>query len=482
MEKPELDLESAINAPDFDPEQLGWQFWYEQYQKQREKLSHLETELEQLKESFRKLANRTSETSSQPPSSDGYKKKSKELKRRTKKQGPKYGHHGSTRNGFAHIDHRELLEMESCPKCGNDVMEVADKPVRRNQIAELVATPVEVWEYERPKYECPSCGWSGYRELPLGCREDFSYGAMLSSLVGWLGYGGHVSWSKQRYLVETIFGIPLSQGSLSKMHQWFCRSLYPSYEQWWSYIQTPGVRCVDETSYRVDGVNYWLWIATSDKVCVMFLAPSRSSREVKSLVGEDFSGILSSDCWSAYSLANAQAKQKCLAHIKRDLEALKGSNFEGNQVFAQQVMPIFERARQAHRDYHAQQLPLSQLHNCRLVVEAQLAQVLKYPPEKGWPEDAQKLANRFIHYWRDWFTFLTHPDVKPDNNDAERGLRPVVIHRKVTGGSRSHWGGQLIAMMFSFLETMRLQGKNPVATLFELLTTIGCSPPTPQHS
>ena len=30
------------------------------------------------------------------------------------------------------------------------------------------------------------------------------------------------------------------------------------------------------------------------------------------------------------------------------------------------------------------------------------------------------------------------------------GLRPVVIHRKVTGGARSDWGAHLVAMMFSF--------------------------------
>jgi hypothetical protein len=52
-----------------------------------------------------------------------------------------------------------------------------------------------------------------------------------------------------------------------------------------------------------------------------------------------------------------------------------------------------------------------------------------------------------------------HPEVKPDNNDAERALRPVVVHRKVSGGARSDWGAQLVAQMFSFLETVRLQGE-----------------------
>ena len=67
--------------------------------------------------------------------------------------------------------------------------------------------------------------------------------------------------------------------------------------------------------------------------------------------------------------------------------------------------------------------------------------------------------------------------MKPDNNDAERALRPVVVHRKVTGGARSDWGAQLVAQMFSFLETVRLQGGEVIAQLSELLFLAGRSPP-----
>lgn len=183
-----------LEDPNFDPEQMGARYWYEQYNKQREEnqqlseqLRGLQAEVEQLKEALRKLSNRTSENSSQSPSTDGYKKRSKEINRRRKKQGPKYDHEGKTRNGFALVDHKIELDCERCPKCGSGVEQIGDAPVRRHQIAELVEKPVEVREYQRPKYECPVCGWQGYADLPLGYREDFSYGALLSSLVGWLG-------------------------------------------------------------------------------------------------------------------------------------------------------------------------------------------------------------------------------------------------------------------------------------------------------
>ena len=160
----------------------------------------MQGEVDQLKEGLRKINNRNSDNSSKPPSADSHKKKNKDVKKRKKKQRPQYGHEGKTRNGFGSVDHTKWLAFERCPQCGNAVTAVPDASVRADQIAELVEKPVEVREYQRPKFKCPVCGWQGYADLALGCREDFSYGVLLSSLVGWLGYDGHLSWAKQRFM------------------------------------------------------------------------------------------------------------------------------------------------------------------------------------------------------------------------------------------------------------------------------------------
>ncbi len=83
--------------------------------------------------------------------------------------------------------------------------------------------------------------------------------------MGWLGYGGNLTWRKQEYVVEYVFGVPISQGSLAKMQRWFQSSLEPDYQQWLSYVKQPGVRCDCETTYCIDGIKYWLWVATSDR-------------------------------------------------------------------------------------------------------------------------------------------------------------------------------------------------------------------------
>jgi transposase len=475
MEQQQPTLEEIITAPDFSPEKLGAKFWYEQYQNQKEQYEKLAKKVLELDEELKKLKNRTSKNSSQPPSQDNYQKK--KAVKTGKKKGPKYDHKGTTRNGFAIVDRQVKLGVCECPECGAGVSEIPGAVVKREQIAELVSKPVEVTEYERGLHQCSSCGWQGRSQLPLGCKEGFSYGGLLSSLVGWLGYGGNLTWSKQRYLLEMLLQVPISQGSLAKMHKWFCESLQAPYEQWWELIQSPGVRCVDETSYRLNGVNYWIWVATSTEACVLMLAPSRSSREVKALLGEDFAGILSTDCWSAYGQATASAKQKCWAHIERELKRMETSHMKANRIFASLVFPIIHQARAIHRQYLEGNITLEQMTAQRPGIETQFERVLDNPPKGGWAFDSGQLAARFRRHWSEWFTFLSVPGVKPDNNDAERALRPVVIHRKVSGGARSEWGGQLVAMMFSFLETMRLQGKNAMAELFALLTSMGRSPP-----
>lgn len=378
----------AITSPTLKPQELGTDFWVKQFIKQQQQLEQAyrtieqqqqqieqqQQRIEQLLEELNKLKHRTSDNSSIPPAQNTHKKPNRKPKP-GKKRGPKYGHPGCTRNGFGEPDDSVELRVESCPRCGSEVEPMVDAPTQKQQVAELVHQPVEIWEYHRPLYKCSKCG-QGYSSLPWGVKAGFSYGAKLSSLVGWMGYGGNLSWHKQRYLIETIFGIPISQGSLAKMHQWFRDSLQGVYQSWFEWLQTPGVCCVDETVYRIDGIKHWLWVSTSQEVCVLFLAPTRSAAVLQQLLAENFEGILSSDCYGAYNRQTAAAKQKCLTHFERDLRALETSRFAENREFASPVFPILQAARQHHQDYHQGKLTLEQLQQKRPEIEVQLAAVL----------------------------------------------------------------------------------------------------------
>ena len=72
---------------------------------------------------------------------------------------------------------------------------------------------------------------------------------------------------------------------------------------------------------------------------------------------------------------------------------------------------------------------------------------------------------------KELFVFVAHPEVPPDNNAAERSLRPVVISRKVSSGTRSERGTETKMTLASIFGTWRAQGLNPLSACQQLLAS-----------
>jgi transposase len=91
----------------------------------------------------------------------------------------------------------------------------------------------------------------------------------------------------------------------------------------------------------------------------------------------------------------------------------------------------------------------------RLRLERELDRVLALQPchRRG-----QRLRQRYPAVRDSLLTFLEHPDALPDNNGSERALRPLMVHRKVTGGFRSTWGPDLCAAIKSVVGTAARRG------------------------
>ena len=91
--------------------------------------------------------------------------------------------------------------------------------------------------------------------------------------------------------------------------------------------------CADETGWKHDGKGEWLWAFTNEKLAFYHIDPHRSGQVVKEHLGSDYKGILSSDFYSAYnSSINAFAKQKCNAHLLRDVKKLEEQSPDDREV------------------------------------------------------------------------------------------------------------------------------------------------------
>lgn len=73
-------------------------------------------------------------------------------------------------------------------------------------------------------------------------------------------------------------------------------------------------------------------------------------------------------------------------------------------------------------------------------------------------------------YRTDRFAFVADPAVPPTTNAAERAVRPLVIARTISGGTRSKLGSATRMIRQSLVGTWDLRGLDPVAGFRDLLT------------
>ena len=77
----------------------------------------------------------------------------------------------------------------------------------------------------------------------------------------------------------------------------------------------------DETSWRIDGRNFWLWAFTDPTFTLYHVDESRGGKVPLKLLGKSFDGTLISDFYSAYDKLPGQ-KQRCLVHLMREVREL----------------------------------------------------------------------------------------------------------------------------------------------------------------
>jgi hypothetical protein len=84
---------------------------------------------------------------------------------------------------------------------------------------------------------------------------------------------------------------------------------------------------------------------------------------------------------------------------------------------------------------------------------------------------ATPLDNEVVKQKKGWlFRFVLDPEVEPTNNRAERTLRPSVIYRKVSGGTRSSRGTKAYDTLFSIFYTQKLRKRNFIRDVPQLIT------------
>ena len=229
----------------------------------------------------------------------------------------------------------------------------------------------------------------------------------------------------------------------------------------------------DETGWREDGHNGYVW-TFSTPTERYFLRRGRGKAVVDEVLGDQFAGVLVSDFYAAYHHYDGP-KQRCWAHLLRDihdLRALYPDDDRYDDRLAQWADAIHQLYRQATAFTHPsdQQRPEQQRRTAQLALEQRLLALCRTYQDD--PSAAPtRLCRRMENHIKELFLFVAEPKVPPDNNAAERSLRPVVISRKISGGTRSAAGTNTKMTLASIFSTWRVQGFNPLTACRQLLTS-----------
>ena len=220
----------------------------------------------------------------------------------------------------------------------------------------------------------------------------------------------------------------------------------------------------DETGWRENGVNGYVW-TFSTPTERYFLRRGRNKEVVDEALGEDFAGALVSDFYAAYHHYDGP-KQRCWAHLLREIHDLRALYSRDKQL-AQWADAVHRIYRQATAFSHTSR---KQRRAAQLALEKRLLTLCR--PCLDDPLAVQgKLCRRIDKHLKELFVFVAEPEVPPDNNAAERSLRPLVISHKISGGTRSNQGTDAKMTLTSLFGTWRAQGQNPLTACRELLVS-----------
>lgn len=400
---------------------------------------------------------------STPSSQKLPKDKKNKPKKRRKKRGRKKGHVGSRRSKPEHIDNVKEWDTETCPDCGGNLCEkICETKIRYVEDINLASS--EVTEEKVNRRFCPKC--NKIITPPMTDALPKSQIGIITLIVSaWQHYYVGISLNKLVELFSFTHFLNITNGYLIQAWKRLAIILIYYYNYIQICIQKSKYIHIDETGWRVYGINHWLW-AFSNKTFVFFsINKTRGSTAIKEILGEFFNGCIISDFWTAYNKIEAAAKQKCLVHLLRELKKISLRNFSEEWCgFYKKIRRLLADA--IRLSIAKQDLEKNVFNAKRKRLDIRLELICK---QNYQDKDILRIVKRWLIKYKDHFFTFIDLDCPKDNNHNELMIRNAVLLRKMSGGSQSLSGAKVSAIFLTVFGTLKLNNINPVLFLIDAL-------------
>ena len=344
---------------------------------------------------------------------------------------------------------QDAAGVACCPHCSVQLAEVQ----QHDRIVEdLIPSKVVTRCYHTLSGYCPGCRKRVESRAPeQPPAVDIPHGpiginALATAALLRIQY--RLPYRLSTQLLADLPGLTVSPGAVTKQINRMSHWLEGEYHRLQVFLRGAPVAHMDETTWRVNGINQWLWTLLDDRHTLFHVDKSRGQKVVEKLLGEIFGGVLVSDFYCGYSRLSAR-KQKCLVHLLRELKdaSIKSPAFaKGSfcrrlkRLIKEMLLLKNNKPKIQTGEYQRRGKPM----------EARLHALAG----QRWDEPhADRLAARLRKHEKELTVFLWDDAVDATNNAAERAWRPAVVMRKITGGSRSERGARATAILMSVLRT-----------------------------
>lgn len=356
----------------------------------------------------------------------------------------------------------------SCPCCGEALRR--GRLVGRRQVLDLPPVRAEVVEHQVRERRCRRCGWTGRGVMPDLTAQVGPHrrvGWRVAAMVATLRTKLRLPLAQVQWLLAHTWGLHLSVGAISGLLMEVARSGKSAYEALLAEARASPVVHLDETGWRENGRNGYIWTMSTPTVRFFTYGQSRAGAVAERLVGEGGTGTVVSDFYGAYDRLD-RPRQRCWAHLLRDLRALCDEYPADHRLqrWAAAVGKIYAMAMK----WAAQATTESVRPICRERVADRFAAALVAICRSQSAASPQAvLCQRIDRYQTELFPFVADAQVPSTNNAAERSLRPLVIARKISGGTRAKQGSQTRMLLQSLVATWEVRGLDPITEFLALL-------------
>jgi len=367
-----------------------------------------------------------------------------------KQSGQKEGHVGYSRHIPERIDEIKPLDSEECKNCGGELSGIQN--VRARTVTDI-EIKVKNTQYIIHGRYCKNCGRIVEPDVS-DALPNARFSLKLMLLVMFMKIGVRIPSNK---IVEFlgILGLEISDGEIYNILNQLKDSFGDYYETLVKKMIEAAIKHIDETGWRINGKNCWMWIFINKEIALYFIREKRNSDVPVSILGNQKDKFITTDRHSAYNVLVEKTgclQQVCWTHLLRNSKDL-AEHYQEAKYIHKRMKYIYGKAKEGKTSKE------------KLLSWMDLIASRSY---------RSKEVFRFVksicrNHREDLFRFVDHPEINPSNNLAEQGLRHGAVIRKISGGSRSENGADTTAKLLSVIQTIKMKEGNIIENMTDLL-------------